>query len=223
VTFASYSAHELVQILEARVGRSVFAAGALDYIAKKVAACSGDARKALEMASNAVQNCLRTTCESDCADGPLVKVPHVVQSNKDETANLKDRIEGLPLAGKVMICVLTSYARAGVVECTVGDLKDCVCDCLRQSGSEDEMLTMDDFVVVLETIVDSGLLLAATQNQSGGEFRLSGRELSEVHKQQIRLGLQLEEVEKALAIELKQSFYQTLRASAKEQRKRCAA
>jgi Cdc6-like AAA superfamily ATPase len=219
VTFASYSDDELVRILEARVGRSVFATSALKYIAKKVAACSGDARKALEMASNAVQNRLRATNESDCTNGPIVLVPHVAQSNKDETANLKDRIEGLPLAGKVMLCVLTSYAQAGVVECTVGDLKDCVCDCLRQSGSEDEMLTIDDFLVLLETLVDSGLLLAAKQNQSGGEFRLSGRELSEVHKQQIKLGLQLEEVEKALAIELKQSFYQTLRVSAKEQRK----
>jgi hypothetical protein len=53
VTFASYSDKELVLILEARVGRSVFQAKALDYIARNVAACSGDARAALEMASNA--------------------------------------------------------------------------------------------------------------------------------------------------------------------------
>jgi Cdc6-like AAA superfamily ATPase len=219
VTFSTYSENEIQQILEARVGRSVIAPNVLEYVAKKVSSSTGDARKALEMAANAVRHRLQQTTKKDLTVGHLVKMPNVVLANKEEATNLKERIDGQPLAGKVMLCVLTAYAQAGVLESSVGELKQCVSDCMRASGNEDEMLQMDDFLVLLETLVDSGLLRASRVAQQGNGFSLAGRMLAEVHNQPILLGIQLEELEKLLEVQLKQAFFQNLRERAKNQRK----
>lgn len=85
-------------------------------------------------------------------------MPDVMLANKEEASNLKGRIEGQPLTGKVILCVLKTLAQAGTFKSTVGELKKYVLDCMRQSGSEDEILTIEDFLVLLETLVDSGLL-----------------------------------------------------------------
>jgi cell division control protein 6 len=230
VIFSPYSEFELKRILLARVGSTVLADNVLDYIAKKVAASTGDARKALEIAANAVQHRLdqllandgSETSTSDCSVGPIVKMLNVIQANKDEVLNLKERIAGQPVVGKVILCVLTSYAQAGgAIDTTIGELKQCVSDCMRQTGMEDEMVQMDDFLVLLETLVDSGLLRAsspATKNSSGNGLNLSRRMLSDVHRQPIRLGIQLDDIEKVLESDLRQSFYQNLRDRAKNRR-----
>jgi Cdc6-like AAA superfamily ATPase len=201
----------------------------LDYVAKKVAASSGDARKALELAANAVQHRLDQLISSEgrnsikTTEGPIVKMPNVVQANKDEAVNLKERIAGQPVVGKVILCVLTSYAQAGgAVDTTIGELKQCVSECMRQTGMEEEMVQMDDFLVLLETLVDSGLLRAsstAVRKPDGNGLNLSRRMLSDVHRQPIRLGIQLEDIEKVLESDLQQSFYQNLRERAKHRRR----
>jgi Cdc6-like AAA superfamily ATPase len=204
----------------------VIAPNVLDYISKKVASSTGDARKALEMAANAVQQKIdqSTSCIADTTDGYLVKMPNVVQGNKEEVLNLKERITGQPVVGKVILCVLTSYALAGgAVDTTIGELKQCVSECMRQTGMEDEMIQMDDFLVLLETLVDSGLLRASTttrantNNKSNG-MNLSRLTLSDVYRQPIRLGIQLDDIEKVLESDLKQTFYQNLRDRAKARR-----
>lgn len=216
--FSTYSEEEIQQILEARVGRSVIAPSVLVYIAKKVASSTGDARKALEMAANTVQHRLERTNIKDSNVGTIVTMADAVHANKEEMFNLKERIDGQPVAGKVILSVLTAYAQAGVVDSTIGELKQCVSDCLRGNGAEDEMLQMEDFLVLLETLVDNGLLRASAESQRGDGFRLVGRRLSEVHHQPIRLGIQLEESEKVLEDNLKESYYQTLRENAKKKR-----
>jgi hypothetical protein len=91
VTFASYSEREIQQILQARVGLSVVAPNVLDFIAKRVASSTGDARKALEMAANSVRHCLEQTNETDSTIGHLVKMQHVVRANKDEAPKKKNQ------------------------------------------------------------------------------------------------------------------------------------
>lgn len=205
----------------ARVGRTVVAPNVIDFIAKKVATSCGDARKALEMAANAVQHKIDQLngSTSDSTTGHLVKMPNVIQANKEEVMNLKARISGLPAVGKVILCVLTSYSQAsGAVNTTIGELKQCVSDCMRQTGMEDEMVQMDDFLVLLETLVDSGLLRAScstTQSSKGIALNLSQRTLADVHRQPIRLGIQLEDIEKVLECDLTQTFYQNLRERAR--------
>jgi Cdc6-like AAA superfamily ATPase len=224
IIFSPYSEYELQQILLARVGSTVIAPNVIDYISKKVASSTGDARKALEMAAYAVQHRIdqsTSSTASDLTNGHLVKMPNVIQGNKEEVLNLKERISGQPVVGKVILCVLTSYAQAsGAVDTTIGELKQCVSECMRQTGIEDEMVQMEDFLVLLETLVDSGLLRASSTesyNKRNG-MNLSRRTLSDVHRQPIRLGIQLEDIEKVLDSELKQSFYQNLRDRAKVRR-----
>lgn len=203
------------------MGETVIAPNVIDFIAKKVATSTGDARKALEMAANAVQHKIDQSDDlmSVSADGHLVRMPNVIQANKEEVMNLKDRISGLPAVGKVILCVLTSYAQAsGAVNTTVGELKQCVSDCMRQTGMEDEMVQMDDFLVLLETLVDSGLLRASrstTHSRKGNGLNLSQRTLADVHRQPIRLGIQLDDIEKVLESDLTQTFYQNLRERAR--------
>jgi Cdc6-like AAA superfamily ATPase len=205
----------------ARVGATVIAPNVLDFIAKKVATSTGDARKALEMAANAVQHRIDQLhgITSGSTDGHLVKMPNVIQANKDEVMNLKDRVSGLPAVGKVILCVLTSFAQAnGAMNTTIGELKQCVSDCMRQTNMEDEMVQMDDFLVLLETLVDSGLLRASrstTHGSKGNNLDLSQRSLSDVHRQPIRLGIQLDDIEKVLESDLTQTFYQSLREKAR--------
>jgi Cdc6-like AAA superfamily ATPase len=220
--FSPYNEYELQQILLARIGTAVVAPNVIDYIAKKVASGSGDARKALEMAGNAIEHRLAqiTDMTSASVDGHLVKMPNVVQANKEEALNIKERISGLPLVGKVILCVLTSYAQAGgAVDTTIGELKQCVSECMRHTGMEDEMVQMDDFLVLLETLIDSGLLRASggggDRNHNGNGMNLSRRTLSDVHRQPIRLGIQLDDIEKVLESDLKQTFYQKLRDHAR--------
>lgn len=203
------------------MGETVIAPNVIDFIAKKVATSTGDARKALEMAANAVQHKIDQSDDrmSVSADGHLVRMPNVIQANKEEVMNLKDRISGLPAVGKVILCVLTSYAQvSGAVNTTVGELKQCVSDCMRQTGMEDEMVQMDDFLVLLETLVDSGLLRASrstTHSSKGNGLNLSQRTLADVHRQPIRLGIQLDDIEKVLESDLTQTFYQNLRERAR--------
>ncbi len=220
VMFSPYSEYELQQILLARVGSTVVAPNVIDYIAKKVATSTGDARKALEMAANAVQHKIDQSNGSmtDSTDGHLVKMPQVIQANKEEIMNLKERISGLPSFGKVILCVLTTYAQAGAVDTTIGKLKQCVSECMRQTGMEDEMVQMDDFLVLLETLVDSGLLRASSSTTQGSKGNFSQQTLSDVHRQPIRLGTQLDDIEKVLESELKQSFYLNLRENARSRR-----
>ena len=218
VMFSPYNEYELQQILLARVGSNVVAPNVIDYLAKKVATSTGDARKALEMAANAVQHKIDQShgAMTDSTDDHLVKMPNVIQANKEEIMNLKERISGLPSFGKVILCVLTTYAQAGAVDTTIGKLKQCVSECMRQTGMEDEMVQMDDFLVLLETLVDSGLLRASSSATQGSSF--SQQTLSDVHRQPIRLGTQLDDIEKVLESELKQSFYLNLRENARSRR-----
>lgn len=196
----------------------MIAPNVLEYVAKKVSSSSGDARKALEMTANAVQYRLDETSEVGSTIGHLVKMPDVVRANKEEASNLKDRIAGQPIVGKIMLNVLTAYAQSGSLETTVGELKNCVSEGMRHIGSEDDMLQTDDFLVLLETLVDSGLLRASLDVQPEDGCRLSGRVLAEVHRQPISLGIQLEEIEKLLETDLKQPFYKNLRDGAKQRR-----
>lgn len=224
ITFGPYSEYELQQILLARVGATVIAPNVIDYIAKKVATSTGDARKALEMAANAVQHRIDQFQGSTTGstDGHLVKMPNVIQANKEEILNLRDRITGLPAVGKVILCILTAYAQAGgAIKTTIGELKQCVSECMRQTGMEDEMVQMDDFLVLLETLVDSGLLRASfstTNSSNGNGLNLSQRTLSDVHRQPIYLGIQLDDIEKVLESDLTQTFYQNLRERARLRR-----
>lgn len=216
VTFSPYTEAELVNILEARVGRSVFVSNVITLIAKKVATGSGDARKALEMLSDAAKYCLGNTEENVTTNGPIVTMAHVVHANRQVDINVKEKIEGLPVVLKVSLCVLTSLAHGNVKSTTIGVLRDFVAGCMHDnSHTDDEFVGVEDFAVLLETLVDTGLLVVSN---NGGKCGLSKRSGNELFRQAIHLGLQLEEVSKVLEKDLKESFYQKIRENASRDR-----
>lgn len=59
LTFRPYAEKDLKRILEVRAGHSVIPENVLEMIARKVAQSSGDTRKALGAASEAVANAQR--------------------------------------------------------------------------------------------------------------------------------------------------------------------
>jgi len=219
--FSTYSGNEINSILEARVGHTVIDPRVLQFVSKKVGSSSGDARKALELASSAVQLRLREidemdsqkTRELDSTVGPLVGMKHVVKASREEATNWKDRIDGLPLTGKMMLCVFTTLTQANVCTTTVGQLKNFVTDCMSSRGSEEEMLGYEDFLAVLGTLVDFGLLRASS-NANPDEILDTSRMISDVYNEPIHLEKQPEDIEKSLSRELKQAFFQNLRERA---------
>ena len=223
--FSAYSEEEIYWILEARVGHSVVDPKALQFIAKKVESSSGDARKALEMAATAIQLRLKEieeldpeeTQELDSAVGPLVKVKHAAVASKDEATNWQDRISGLPLVGKMILCVMSTLTQAKVCKTTFGELKRFVSDCLTGNGLEDEMVGYEDFLTLVSTLVDGGLLRASS-NASHDEIFDPTRVLADVCKEPIYLAMQQEDVEKALSRELKQAYFHELRKEASQRK-----
>ena len=185
----------------------------ISYISKKVATASGDVRQAFEMLANAVQHRIQNPGTSDSNAVHIVKMPNVIVGNK-ETSNVRDKIRGQPLAGKVLMCVLTTLAQGGHTKATVGQLKMCVTDCMKRSGATDEILQLDDFLLLLETLVDTGLLRASDDANQDGSFNLTKLNLGDVHRQELHLGPPLEETEKALQTQLKEAYFQELRERA---------
>jgi len=225
--FSTYSENEINSILEARVGHTVVDPRVLQFVSKKVGSSSGDARKALELASSAVQLRLREidemdsqkTRELDSTVGPLVWMKHVALACREEATNWKDRIDGLPLAGKMMLCVITTLTQANVCTTTVGALKNSVTDCMSSTGSEEEMLGYEDFLAVLGTLVDFGLLRVSSNANLDTVFDTS-RMVIDIYNEPIHLEKQPEDIEKSLSRDLKQGFFQNLRERAIKEKSR---
>lgn len=212
ITFSSYGESEVEDILKRRVGTAVFDASVLSMIAKKNAKASGDVRNALEMASNAIQHRLNNCDNSRFTKGYLITTKDAFLGNKD-AVTLQGTITGLSMAGQCLLCILTSFSKAGVMSSTVGTLKRNVDDCLRMAGNESETLQYDDFIVMLETLVDNGLLRASSSEHG---FLLN-KSMRDAFTEPISLGVQNEEVEKVLEKSLTQSYFVRIREYALEQ------
>lgn len=218
VIFSAYNEEEVYKILEARIGNSVVEQKVMEFIAKKVGQSSGDARKALEMAATAIQKCLGEIEHMDTEEikkldltvDTLVKMKHAGLASREEATNLQDRISGLPLYGKLVLCALTTLTLANVCETTVGRLKRIVNDCLTGCGLEENLLQCEDFLTLLSTLVDAGLLRVSS-NATADEIFDTHRCLSDVSKERIFLGMQLEDVEKALNRDLGQKLFRQVR------------
>jgi len=219
--FSAYSEEEIYKILEARVGNTVVAPNLLTFVSKKIGTSNGDVRKAFELTAESIQ--IRMTevegmspekiRELDSSDGPLVAIKYGAQANKLAEVDFKNRIDGLPLSGKMILCVMTTLSHASITKTTLGQMKDYVTDCLRSRGSEDEMLALEDFTTLLSTLVDNGLLRASS-NAGHEDIFDPTRMLSDLYREPLYLGSQQEDIEKILDKELDHSFFHNLRERA---------
>merc|ERR1712194_921507 len=108
LVFSAYTEGDILAILGRRLGKKVVDYKALQLISRRVAASSGDVRRALEITSNAVGKCqdllseekLKMEVEDDgCM--PLVKLPHMMRAIRESMPMRHGVIiNGLPRAAK---------------------------------------------------------------------------------------------------------------------------
>jgi Cdc6-like AAA superfamily ATPase len=211
VSFERYSEDEMLTILRARVGSNVIAEAVLKFVCKKIASASGDVREALEMLSEAVKDAQNTVSavRRDTSE-PLVTMQNMMKHNKKVNKSLVDIIDGLPMAGKVLLCAVTTLAQDNVKLTTMGKLKAFVNQCLHKHP--DELMSLEDFSLTISSLEDNGLLKI-------GNLKTSAQACAaDMYDQQIHLTLQLEDVTNILEKELDNVFYQDIRDHSKRNR-----
>lgn len=140
------------------------------------------------------------------APGPLVDVRHVNIARQKVTCKLASRIDGLPTLGKVILCILSILTKTEVTSTTLGQLKNFVEDCMNRHH-QDSHFTMTEFVTLVETLIDMGLLTTGKTETN----KLMGCSVVELFNRPINFCVQLEDIERVLQDDLGQkSYYQGL-------------
>lgn len=146
------------------------------------------------------------------SDGYLVSHRDVANANKkhgEDGRNYFQTIDGLPGTGKVVLCVVATIAKRHHGFLTLRRLRDLVSDCLLATERRDEILSTTDFLLLLDTLCDQGLLCKSEKN-------FSQAVLGDVMLTPIELKHPLQDVEMALEKELRHPFYNALRERAKD-------
>lgn len=209
LVFSTYKEHDILAILEQRLGKYVVDHKALQLISRRVAASTGDARRALEITSNAVGKCLDSLTEEELQKEvnyddecmPLVKLPHMMRAIREGMPmRHADVISGLPQAAKVILCIAVSVSQVWgpTAEISVSTLKKFCVEASHHSLMDD--LGIGHIMSLVEMLIDSGLLLSHS-----GQFNPYDS------NPKLRIGVQLDDVEIALEESLlKQGFYRAL-------------
>ncbi|CAL3968787.1 hypothetical protein PZA11_004773 [Diplocarpon coronariae] len=149
ITFPGYSHDQLMQIIQSRlsgVPGSIVDPDAVQFASRKVAAVSGDARRALDICRRAVE-----LAEADAMSQPAPNTPSKSGRGKDHdridtltkacgkvtiatvkraineatTSPLQQYLRGLPLAAKVLLAaLLVKTRRTGIGESVLGEVMD---------------------------------------------------------------------------------------------------
>ena len=175
-----------------KIGTSVVDEKAIEFLSKKVAGASGDARKFLEILSRSIASAKEELSEAAINaihDKPVIKVPHFIKTVKSSTIKYKEVVESAPSHEKHILFVCIHLAR------TIGarplSLSRLLWIC-QQVFDALELTSVSELTSILARLLDSGLL-KWTQ-------RLD----------KIRFDSQLEEVESAVEeVLLIQKFYRT--------------
>lgn len=163
--FPSYDEKELIDIITSRIGVNTVDGKALELVSKKIAATSGDARKALETVSNACQRCQDTLSEEELSkdvvgnESPPVKIKHMMWAIRE--GNLikhAEVIRRLPQLAKVLLCIAVAYSNAmgPNAEVTLAQLKR-----LCYKSTDFALFDESDLGLIsglCETLCDCGLL-----------------------------------------------------------------
>jgi Cdc6-like AAA superfamily ATPase len=191
----------------------------LDLITKRVSNESGDARTTLNFALEAVQYRLARITDAEARSfpsTPLIKIAHVAGVIKQRLQNTLYYIENLSLQGKVVLCTLVTLAEAKVQHTTIGKLKSYVTDCLQ--GCEHLDSDMADFHLIVETLVDQGLL--NTNDKAIKKNGFSCVSSSDLYHKPIFLGIQDSDVVDSVKKSMRDyaDFFDRLRQKARSLR-----
>jgi Cdc6-like AAA superfamily ATPase len=211
VVFTTYGKNDLIGIVESRIGRSIVDPKMVEYVASKVAATSGDARKFIDLVSRAVEVCrekLPNNILNSKLEKPVVKLPHAMMIIRQTNTKYKDLIESLPNYEKYTLCVGVQLSRTlGSTPLTLAVLKKFSMQAFGLDKGLDSCISLEDFKGIVERLVDTGLLRMADDEKR----KLSSEPLGNLLSFPIRFDLQLEDVESALEETLlKEDFYKRM-------------
>ena len=211
LVFAAYKEADILAILEQRLGKNIVDHKALQLISRRVAASSGDARRALEITSNAVGKCadllsrdkLDMIVDRDDECMPLVKLPHMMRAIREAMpVRHTDVIAGLPQAAKVILCIAVSLSQVWgpTAEISVSTLKRYCVEATHHAIMDE--LGIGHVFNLVGMLMDSGLLVAGNR----GQF-----DPHDVNSK-LMIGVQLDDVEIALEQSLlgEGGFYKSL-------------
>ena len=205
--FSPYSETEIKTILRERVGNTICATSAIEYIAKTVMKGSGDLRRAMETMTNAIQSALDNAKQDITTDGPLVLMSHVIETLKSSNSarTMKDRIVGLPNAGKFMMCVLCRVAQSSERISMKGqELRNEITLHITENQLDEEnILEKTEFNVLLDTLADSGLI----RYDDSKKHNNSNTDKSQRY---VQLGVPSDEIKQAFRNDSLHSYYQKI-------------
>ncbi|PBP27017.1 origin recognition complex subunit 1 [Diplocarpon rosae] len=176
ITFPGYTHDQLMQIIQSRlsgVPGSIVDPDAIQFASRKVAAVSGDARRALDICRRAVE-----LAEADVLSQPAPNTPSKSGRGKDKdridnmtkasgkvtiatvkraineatTSPLQQYLRGLPLAAKVLLAaLLVKTRRTGIGESVLGEVMD----------EAKRMAKMDTRGMMAEYLLNDGTIVSS--------------------------------------------------------------
>ncbi|KAL3789673.1 hypothetical protein HJC23_003874 [Cyclotella cryptica] len=171
LVFPSYEEKDLLAILHERLGKNVVDPKALELVARKIAATSGDARRVLEISSNAIGRCIDGMSEEelrkevDDKNMPLVKITHMMWAIREGNAvKHADIIRRLPQLAKIVLCIAVAYghAKGPKAEISMPQLKQFCVEATKYALFEDTDIA--SIMNLVEMICDAGLLRTANNS-----------------------------------------------------------
>ncbi|KAG9248741.1 origin recognition complex subunit 1 [Calycina marina] len=144
ITFPGYTHEQLMKIIQSRlegVPGNIVESDAIAFASRKVAAVSGDARRALDICRRAVELAEADMYDSASAPNTPSKTPKSAKPVKNlgvvtittirraileaTTSPLQQYLRSLPLASKVLLAaLLTKIRRSGISESVLGEVLD---------------------------------------------------------------------------------------------------
>lgn len=224
MTFGAYTIDDLTCIVKGRIGPNIMEDKAIEFVAKSAASCGGDARKALELASRAVQHCLELLAKNNGGSEtsaasltPLVTLKHVFAIQSEQNRTHHKTIEGLPADGKAALCVLSVLSQNDVTYTTLGKLRSFTLFCLEEFGLGN-MISEQDFKLLLETLENSSLLRlgdpGTKKSSAAAAANNPGVPILQLFHTPVCIGPQAADIVKAVQSVLgKIEFYQKLMAT----------
>ncbi|CAN1235490.1 Cell division control protein 6 homolog [Linum perenne] len=171
ITFKAYSKDQILRILQERlisIPHVVFNPQALELCARKVAAASGDMRKALSVCRSAVEILEADVRDStddmnpeSSVDNALnfmqVKVDHMAAAlSKAFASPLVDTIQSLPQHQQIILCSAVKFFRGGKKDTIVGELNKSYVETCK--SRKIPPVSISEFLSMCRVLHDQGLV-----------------------------------------------------------------
>ncbi|CAN1175597.1 Cell division control protein 6 homolog B [Linum perenne] len=170
ITFKAYSKDQILRILQERlisIPHVVFNPQALELCARKVAAASGDMRKALSVSRSAVEileadvrdstDDMNPASSVDKQEKSIVKVDHMAAAlSKAFASPLVDTIQSLPQHQQIILCSAVKFFRGGKKDTIVGELNKSYVETCK--SRKIPPVSISEFLSMCRVLHDQGLV-----------------------------------------------------------------